>query len=204
MPSELQQNRYDQMIRRVGGIVGPGSKVSEALTELFPTIDVERVPGELLLLGGTMLGFGGSLITAAVAQFPEFQLFNPAKSGKLVTLTTVKVSSSATQVIRMNVENVALGGGIGTEKFRDLRLGVGAPTGQPTANVRTASSVALPGNFASFRISVGAGETLSDDNGLFVLAPGTGVNFGGTGANSTLEFLLFWRERVAEQSELNL
>ncbi len=48
MGQELQQNRYDQLIRRVGGIIGPGSKVVEALGELFPVIDVENVPGELL------------------------------------------------------------------------------------------------------------------------------------------------------------
>lgn len=203
MPSEIQQNRYDQLIRRVGGIVGPGSKVSEALTELFPVIDVERVPGELLVLGGTFLCFGGSLITSIAAQFPEFQLFNPAGSGKIVTLTTLEVSSSATTSVRVNVEPVALGGGIGTEKFRDTRLGTGAPAGLPSAQVRTASSAATTGSFGTLRMLADTQIAVTDPNGLFVLAPGTGVNFGGAVALSTLRFMLFWRERVAEQSELN-
>ena len=50
---EVQQNRWDQLIRRVSGSIGPGSRVSETLSELLPVMDVERVPGELLRLMGT-------------------------------------------------------------------------------------------------------------------------------------------------------
>jgi len=56
--TELQQNRYDQLLRRVGDLKGPGSKVNDVLQELFPTIDVENVPGELLFLMGTHIGLG--------------------------------------------------------------------------------------------------------------------------------------------------
>ena len=38
--SQLQQSRYDQLLRRVGDLKGPGSKVNDVLHELFPMFDL--------------------------------------------------------------------------------------------------------------------------------------------------------------------
>lgn len=200
MPSELQQNRYDQLIRRVGGIVGPGSKVAEALSELFPIIDVENLPAELYLLSGTAIGFGGSSSGPVAAEFSSVQLFNPVDSGKLVTVTQFQASPGATSVIRMATEAASRGTAVPAERFADTRLGVTALT---TAQLFFASNVAETPNVGRF-LSLGAENvTIQDPRGLIVLAPGTGFTLGNETANLNLMVSFWWRERVAEQSELN-
>jgi len=91
--NEIQQTRYDRLIRRVAGIIGPGSKVSEVLTELFPVLDVESVPSELLILAGTNTCFGGGQFQAMAGQSPKMGLFNPADSNTILVLTHVYVST---------------------------------------------------------------------------------------------------------------
>jgi hypothetical protein len=197
--NELQQNRYDQIIRRVGGIIGPGSKVSEALTELFPVLDVERVPGELLLLGGTHLSLGAAAGTGAVGETFRIQVFNPVDSGKLITVTSCIVSSTSSQQIRYATTIIALTTGIGTEVFRDRRLDANA---RPSGQIRTDSTVALTDAHGTFRLTDGLPVTLEDPNSLAVLPPGSGFEVGNTTTNTALLATFNWRERVAEQSEL--
>ena len=199
MTNEIQQNRWDQLIRRVGGIIGPGSKVSETLNELFPVPDVERVPGELLFLGGTFLGFGGSSIGAAAGNFPKGMLFNPAESGMLGTVTTVYVTSTMTQPVRFGLTATELVAGIGTQIVRDTRKGFFE---RPTLRISEEQSVTGGPGSAIINISANLSFKLSDPNGLFVLAPNTGVQFTGGAPASDLTVVFFWRERPAELSEL--
>jgi len=198
--SELQQNRYDQILRRVGDLKGAGSKVANALTELFPTIDVELVPGELLLLGGTALAVGSSVITAIAAQRPAIQLFNPAQSSKLLTVTAVYVSSGTGQQVRWSISTTALLNLIVGSQFRDSRLGVG---GIPSGQVRDESKAATVVARGQARVLSGDTLILKDDNAVCVLAPGTGLEVGGANVATTLNVAFDWRERVAEPSELN-
>lgn len=200
MTSELQQTRYDRLIRRVGGIIGPGSKVSEALSELFPVIDVERVPGELLLLGGTILGHGASQITGNAGEVGRLQLFNPLGSGKLVTVSTAVVSVPQTSIIRSTISNIALPTGVGTELSRDARLLIGSRT---AAQIRSLSSVALTGATELYRVLANSPLFLTDPNGLAVLPPGFGHEFSSNIVATAINVTWFWRERPAEQSELN-
>lgn len=199
MPSELQQNRYDQLIRRVGGIVGPGSKVSEALTELFPVIDVERVPGELLLLGGTRLAFGGGTIVGAAGQRPKAQLFNPVGSGQLITVTSVIASTQVADTLRWGVQPIQLSTGIGTETFRDTRLGLARPTGA----IFQESAVALASGTNQARLIVNDPIHLDDENAIAILAPGNGFEIGLSLVANSLFYTFSWRERTAERSELS-
>ena len=199
MTAELQQTRYDQLIRRVGGIIGPGSKVSEALSELFPVIDVERVPGELLLLGGTQLCFGAASLTSAVAERPHIQLFNPAGSGKLITVSSLAVSAIANVAARYAVVNAAVTTGVGTERFRDGRLGLVA---RPVGQIRTDSLVAIVNADTLFRVGSNDPVIFKDENSVAVLSPGFGLSVGLEQTNSVLIVTFNWRERVAEQSEL--
>jgi len=199
MTSDLQQNRYDQLIRRVGGIIGPGSKVAEALSELFPVIDVERVPGELLLLGGTQLCAGAGTRTGAVGEVARIQLFNPVGSGKLVTVSLLIVSSSTVSNIRVAWNITALTLGIGTEVFRDRRL---AATSRPIGQIRTDSTVAFTDPNLNFRALGNTPYFLKDVNSLGVLPPGSGLEISNDNTNTQIFCSFLWRERVAIDSEL--
>ena len=201
MTSDLQQTRYDQLVRRVGGIIGPGSKVAEVITELFPMIDVERVPGELLLLGQTQICLGASLVTAAVGETARIQVFNPVASGKLIAISTVVISSTASSTIRFATGNTALTTGVGTEVFRDRRL---AGTSRPVGQIRTDSTVALTDAHGQFTALANTLSFLDDENTAAVLPPGSGFEVGMVSTNKTLLVTYFWRERVALESELNL
>jgi len=199
--TEIQQNRYDQLMRRVGGLIGPGAKVAEVLAELFPVIDVERVPGELLILSGTRICIGGGQFSSAVGQSPKVQLFNPVDSGNLITVTRLVVSVSADATIRFGPVIVALTTGIGTETFRDMRLSL---TQRPIGEIRQDTDVSLADGTGQVRVQASDPYTMQDENGIVVLPPGTGFEIGATTTNSTIAHAWNWRERVAEQSELNL
>lgn len=188
-------------MRRVGGMIGPGSKVGTLVSELFPMIDVERVPGELLFLMGTRIGFGGASLTAPAAQFPKLQLFNPDESGKLVTITTIFLSTDTTQILIFNNEIGSRGAAIGPGEFRDTRGTVGEPTSATIFFQNDASVLPSAG-----RLSMIADETLvlNDENGVVVLQPGTGWTVSALTVATQITVTFFWRERVAEQAELNL
>jgi len=197
--AEVQQNRWDRIIRRVSGSVGTRSHVSETLSELFPTIDIELVPGELLLLGGTRLCHGGTSVTASAGVRGKIQLFNPADSGHLVTVTRIFARSGVTAVMRIAMDAAERTTDSTAARYRDTRLGI---TELPVTKVRsenTATAIAaIVQLFASSNIQL----DIRDENGLAVLAPGTGITFGSDALNSALTGSFFWREREALPSEL--
>ena len=201
MADEIQQNRYDQLMRRVGGMIGPGSKVSTVISELFPVLDVERVPGELLFLMGTRLGMSAASVTAGAGLSSKLQLFNPAESGKLVTCTSMWIGSDTTQILTFGAESTSRGAAIGPGEFRDTR----APVGEPTTAV-VFFELSAPTINLTNRMSVIANEMtkISDENGILVLQPGTGLTVAPQVQVTQITVTYFWRERVAESSELNL
>ena len=201
MTSELQQNRYDQLIRRVGGIIGPGSKVSEALTELFPVIDVERVPAELLLLSGTKLCNGGDFLTGVAAQRSRIQLFNPAGSGHIATITLATISPSSTSGVVAGLVDIELANLVATSRFRDGRLGV---ADSPVCEVRKDNDAVIAPDVFQMNVLANSSIFLQDDNGIAVLTPGTGYQISTTTILLSLLVGFYWRERPAEPSELEL
>lgn len=197
--TEIQQNRYDQLIRRVNNIVSPGSMVGDALNELFPVIDVEKVPLELLKLSGWRLGLGSSEQAALAANNNLAQLFNPADSGMLVTLTRVFIRTNTTQFIRFTFLESPLTNDVGNVLPRDTRDGL---TGGVFAQVRNVQQVGgLPAIGQIFVVG-DVGFDLRDQDGFVVLAPGTGIDFSTTVLNTSLQITFMWRERTAQQSEL--
>lgn len=202
MTYEVQQNRWDQTIRRASGSIGPGSRVAETIAELFPMFDVENLPAELLFLSGWILGQGAEQRTAVVAERSLIQIFNPVDSGKLTVLTRVDLTTSNVigQQVRFGTTTTALALDVGNVIPRDTRAGIIAPL------VTQVRSQTQPGNFGRFgliHIVTGQNQTLEDQNGIVVLAPGTGWTVATTVVNSELTASFFWRERVALPSELN-
>jgi len=199
--TEIQQNRYDQILRRVGGLIGPGSKVSEVISELFPMFDVENLPPELMLLGGTRLCIGGGNVVGAAGERPRIQLFNPADSGLIVTVTSADISSVQAQTINYATQNIGLAVGTGIQRFKDKRLPF---TSLPTAGIFTDSQVAIVSSIGNFTLTANASRTIDDRDSLAILAPGFGFSVGGTAVATQILVTLNWRERTAEPSELNL
>ena len=199
MTYEVQQTRWDRLIRRVSGSIGPGSRVSETISELFPVLDVERVPGELLLLGGIKTGQAATILSAVAGNLNHAQLFNPADSNNLVVLTKVYLASAVAQPIRFGTTATALTTDVGNVIPRDTRAGIIGRLSAESRSVNQVGGFPLLGNVL---IQSNVTFAIEDENSIAVLAPGTGYTFANTAANSTLQIHYFWRERPAEQSEL--
>lgn len=198
MTGDLQQFRYDNLIRRVGGIIGPGSKVKEALSELFPVIDVERIPAELLWLSGWRMAFGGEAKVGAAAQTPRVELFNPVGSGKMIVVTDFVASSSVTGSLLWTTTNVALTDTVSPQRMRDTRR---SAFEVPTGEIRSLSAAGTTVGTNRIVILANVPFHFRDDNAVAVLFPGTGLEVGHTIATVTLSVNFNWRERVIEKSE---
>ena len=196
--TELQTNRYDQLLRRVGDLKGPGSKVNDVLQELFPTLDVENVPGELLLLMGTRIGWGGTAKTPTAGKIAGIQLFNPANSGHMISISHVDISANGANVWQWGTTVSALGVDTGLARPRDVRLGTGAAG---VAQLRTSGdAVGIAVN--TLRTTTNTPYRLTDINSFCVLPEGTGITFTGT-TDVIISLSFFYRERIAEPSEVN-
>jgi len=198
--TEIQQGRYDALVRRVADLKGPGSKVNDMLEELFPVFDVEKLPAELFRLANIDLCMGGGFIAAVAAQAGRGQILNPAGSGKIVTVTRASISIDTSDIVRWGRRDVLLTNHLSTQIFRDVRHPVG---NLPTGQIRAQTSVALANaNGQTFTLS-NTPVVVEDINGLAVLTEGTGFEIGSGAVNQKVAFYFYWRERVAEPSETN-
>jgi len=198
--TEIQQGRYDTLLRRVADLKGPGSKVNDVLEELFPMFDVENLPDELYRLANIDLCMGGGAIGAVASQAGRGQLLNPAGSGKIITLTQAAFSVRATSTIRWGRNDTVQTGNLSTQIFRDVRHSLG---NLPTGQIRFESSVALANANGQVRALADTAFVLKDENGIAVLTEGTGFEIGTNVLNIATNFYFYWRERVAEPSETN-
>lgn len=201
MTSDLQQTRYDKLVRRVGGIIGPGSKVAEALPELFPMIDVENLPPELFLLSGTRMGFGGGNIGAVVGESPRAQLFNPAGSNILVTVDGFILSAGSAGILRWGTRTATIEVAVDTQLLRDTREILPL---QPAAVVRHGTDAAAANATGQTADAANTPFKLFPPHGVVVLAPGVGLEVGTDQQNTRLIYTFYWTEREALESELNL
>jgi len=195
--TELQQNRYDQLLRRVGDLKGPGSKVNDVLQELFPTLDVENVPGELLLLMGTRIGWASTTKSPTAGKRAGIQLFNPAASGQLITVSSFVIAPNSSTTFSWGLTESTLATNTGIPRLRDGRIGDGA---EGVAELRTSpDEVALSSGAA--KVSGSQSFTITDGNSVCVLSPGTGIKIIGA-IDIGFSASFFYRERIAEPSEL--
>ena len=199
--TQLQQNRYDQLLRRVGDLKGPGSKVNDVLTELFPMIDVENVPAELLLLSGARLCMGTISETAGGAlNFVHTFLRNPADSGVIIRLISVSIFSADAHAVNFGPSlNSATAGG--ARAFTDTRV-----FGEGTVGITQSDNNLLAAAVRFFQIQLQANvnQIFEPPAAIGVIAPGSSFGVGSDFANSALNVSYLWLERVAEPSELDL
>lgn len=201
MSQDLNQNRYDQLVRRVGSLTGGGAKVSEVLAELFPVLEVESTVPELRLLAGVILGLGSRTSAGTAALQAQIQLFNPAESGNLITVTACAMTVGAAQAVAFGLVNTALATQTSTQRPRDGRVNILSPI---LGQIRFGTSAAVAPDVGRLQLPLNLAVTLDNSDGLFVLPPGTGFQVTTTTVNTALVCTFWWRERVAEQSELNL
>jgi len=195
---DLQQARYDQLVRRVGALYGGGSKVTEVLPELFPVLEVENTTPELIALTGWRTAWQSTERPAVVAQVSKSQLFNPSSSGVIAAVTKLLVVADSLAITQVQIENVQIGTPV-KGLFRDGRFGVPRNT---VLEVSSIDNVATGGGLR-FTHLTDTPIQISDDNGIVVLVPGTGLSVGTTNVNVRLTVNYFWRERLAQESEIN-
>ena len=198
MPNQLQTARYDGLVRRVGGLLGGGSKVTESLSELFPIMDMENLPAELLFLAGWTIGMNTSTPNGVAAQFSKAQVFNPVGSGKIAVVTSVDITGTASQFDWQINETpfAALFPGI----TRDTHAGFTRPTALVTG---AQNDVARTVTAGTFNTQANVTFRFISENGICVLRPGSGIEFGASIANTSFRVTFLWRERAALTSELN-
>lgn len=198
MGYEVQQTRWDRIVRRVTGSVGAGSRVAETVAELIPVLDIERVPLELLLLGGTQPSWGQTLVGPVALEFPFTQVLNPGGSGNILTVTSVVLFSDTAQLLYVAITDTPLATA-DSQAVRDSRRGT---AGQPIGQCRVDTSVVLPVFAARFRVPANTTIIWKDSDGLAVLSPGFALQIAGSTLNTELAITWLWRERPAEESEL--
>ena len=196
--TEIQQNRWDQLVRRVAGIVGGGSQVNDTLNELFPVLDVENVPIELLALAGTKVGMCSNALPAVAAIRNHHQLFNPLDSSMLLVVTTVSMYSAALAEFRFSTFIGELATLVGNERRRDTRAGTLADL---VGQQRATADVVSGGLDFRMRVLADTTKVFSDPNGIAVLFPGTGLTITNQTLNQTSTVGFMWRERVFQESE---
>jgi len=199
--SAIQQGRYDALLRRVADLKGQGSMVHDALGELFPVLDVENTPTELLYLMGTKVAQGAFQVTGDVGFFQRIQLFNPADSSFILTITDVTYAGAATATYNATPTNSILPDNqLGTTAFNDTRAGIAIPVGE----IRTSAVAATPtaGRWQT-RLLANVSLIESNPRGIIVLAPGAAYEVGLNKTNTIQNTGFRWRERLAEPSELN-
>lgn len=199
MSSDLQTARYDRLLRRVGGIIGPGSKVTEALSELFPMLDMENMPHELLVLSNTQTVFSTQILQPVAAEFGRAQLFNPEDSNALVIPTSVFIAGAAGGVAWEVTDTQIVPPG-NSGQFRDTRSGLAL---ESAGKISGDTDPILIPQRGRLNIDGVVSYHLHDPNGIAVLGPGTGLTFSQVTKNLLLIVTIFWRERQALESELN-
>jgi len=174
--------------------------VNDALGELFPTLDVENMPAELLYLSGTKIAIGAERDVASAGNVHLHQVFNPADSGHVLTLTDVIFSSDTAQRIRMALQTFAFTNTTANQAIRDSRVSV---IELPVGQIRSVTQAAGIPAFGEVEIAANLPFHLTVGNAIAVLLPGTGFSIATTTVNTEFITSWWWRERATQAAEVN-
>lgn len=198
MSQDLQQARYDQLIRRVGALYGGGSKVTEVLSELFPVIEVEDTTPELIALSGWRTAWQSIERSGVALQTTACQLFNPPGSNIIASVTRLDIATFMASTVQIETQDTVFAAAGVSGLYRDTRFGVPRST---ALQVRSLNNVAVGGGLR-FRLLSQENFVVQDDNGIAVLTPGFGLAIGTATDDIRLNVNFYWRERLAQTSEL--
>jgi len=195
----LQTGRLENLIRRWGSIKGGGSVLSETLGDVFPILDLEKLPPELLLLAGIHTWSGVLADTGAAGQNAGIQVVNRANSGIIMVVTRLSIRSSTAQSVTYGTVNGLLTGSSIGLRNRDTRDGLlisqwGSLQSDDTSNTEF---------FGNIRLAINVDRVLEVPNGIAVLSPGNQFTVSTT-TNATFMSVGFQGySRLAEPSELS-
>jgi len=195
----VQTGVFDNLIRRLYSIKGGGSELSETLGDVFPILDLENLPSELLILRGWVLGMGRISNQSAVGEVNSHQLFNPAGSGKLMVLTSLRVTVGTAGIVRFGPAFTALVDTSVAGAQRDTREG----SIKPTNGLLQEEDNGTGSTFGEIQLLANLSVEITDPDGLAVLIPGTAFRINDVATNALLRTSWMWRERTAEPSELS-
>jgi len=193
--SDLTTNRYDNLIRRVGNMQGPGSKLSELVPAGMPIFPLEGGPHELQAIGGKSTYFAGVGFVPTPGMAAHVQLRNPADSGKLVTISRMDIVSQSQSLLRIIM--------VVGEAFLDL---VSVGFAQRDSRIDSGRSAILETADASI---VAGGENYETQLMTpplvlgWTLAPASLIFVEQTVATVRLTVNFAWSERRLEPSELS-
>ena len=143
---------------------------------------------------------GTQVVDPTVGETSRVQVFNPLGSGKIAVLTDVHFTSLEVGAVEMFWQiNETIFAASATGITRDTHAGFSVGTAVVTADLSTGNTLQA----GSFFIPQLETMHFHIDNGIAVLAPGSGVEFGTRLDNVQLNATFFWRERIALPSELS-
>lgn len=196
MSSELTGGRYDNFVRRLGNLQGPGSKLTEIVPSAMPVLPVEGQPHELKRLARINTFQNGAITASGAGVSGYLKLRNPVGSGMIVTLRQMIVSFADTSTDwLLGITPVTAGGSTLSTSYvrRDSRCDTSS-----AANLITQQTTAS-GNTNAVRSTATGAVTFPLD---FTILPGFEFVYEVLVTNKLTWPLLFWEERQAEASEL--
>ncbi len=212
--NEVTLPQWQNLVRRVFGLVGPGGNTPLLAPEIQPVVTLQPDNAEFRRLRLEKLWGGGDIVNGGAGVFPCLGLNNPAGSGTMIVFERVKfwVFDSATPTdatLRIDTQaNVAAATPTlrnttfsGPRDSREIVAGAGTP-----AAVLRAGTAAAPA--AGFRLGFVHNQSITfqdqtNEVPQIVLLPGFGLLLvGGTAvATCVLSWSLLWYERPLEEAE---
>ena len=196
----VQTGVFDNLIRRLFSIKGGGSELSETLGDVFPTLDLENLPMELLLLRGWHSFTGFLAVAGVAAQATGLQLINIAVPGNsIVVLDKVIIRAEITNNLSFGVNLAPFTTTINTQNI-DTR---NPQQFNAIARIGSSQDALAAATSGSIRPVAAIDMILEAPSGLAVLAPGSAFSLISGVDNSDLTVTFFGRERQVEPSELS-
>jgi|SRR5215510_6553936 len=216
--NEVSLPQWQQVIRRVFGLTGPGGNVPSIAPEIQPIVVLQPDLPEFRWLRREVPWAARRGNSGGAATLPTLGFINPAGSGTLVVLERMELSclplaAQSSIIVSLDTEANVVGntpGGVSGAtniSARDTRVTQVAGSGTPAAVVRFGPVAAPAAGFGlrEYVTATVATVQLLDAVPNVVLFPGWGITawYNQTGAGSTLAVNWTWYERALEQAENN-